>query len=370
MTKTILIQKIKNHGLALIKFMAVGGTTALFHYVVYLLFNLFMFTRLAYALSYFLEMALNYTLTNKFTFKSKPTAKNGIGFIIVRIFALGLEMALFEFFLTFCGVDEKFAPLPVYVIVGLVNYMVMSVLFRNKRPISKETLEQDKSSVYLQKRAKLRRRLCYWSKNILSWHYGVSLEGMEYMENDKAHLLLANHPAYIDNVILLSQLYKYQLTPLSDERYFHKKLIRFALNLVNALSVPNLEYTHSRDSADLASNLQVNITNMLAYGRHVVFNPSGHVTSDGKEHIGNRRLAYEVSRNLPDNADILLVKTEGLRDSMWSKFPSRWSLRRNVKITFIPVTEQLVTWSQTLTRREFNEKLEQLFNDNQPLTLK
>jgi hypothetical protein len=54
----------------------------------------------------------------------------------------------------------------------------------------------------------------------------------------------------------------------------------------------------------------------------------------------------------------------GLETSRWSKLqPKQWKWRRTVTLHFEDHTDDVRQWAQTLTRREFNEKLENWYNN-------
>ena len=101
----------------------------------------------------------------------------------------------------------------------------------------------------------------------------------------------------------------------------------------------------------------------LAAGKQLCFYPSGHVKTIDKEVIGNRRMAYEVCRKLPENVRVILCRMRGLESSRFSKLkPKQWKWRRTVTLHFEDHTEDVRQWAQTLERRAFNEQLENWYN--------
>ena len=118
-------------------------------------------------------------------------------------------------------------------------------------------------------------------------------------------------------------------------------------------------------------------------GKNVLFYPSGHITLNGKESIGNRQLAYNVCRNLPENVTIVCIKTTGLWGSIWSRYKKKktpsipltllksvglilcgklFTKRRIVEISIQPMTETLKLWSKE-DKISFNKKLETFYNE-------
>ena len=107
----------------------VGILATAVHYGVYLLLNLWIWTWLAYTLGYAMSFCMNYLLTNYFTFRTRPTVKNGAGFALSHLINYGLHIGLLELFL-WLGVSETWAPIPVYCIVIPVNYLILRFFFK------------------------------------------------------------------------------------------------------------------------------------------------------------------------------------------------------------------------------------------------
>jgi putative flippase GtrA len=115
----------------LIRFCIVGGIATIVHYAIYLLLKLWIVTWLAYTIGYALSFIMNYLLTNAFTFRTKPTIKNGGGFIISHGINYGLQIILLELFITL-GISSSLAPIPVYCIVIPVNFLLVRFVFKKK----------------------------------------------------------------------------------------------------------------------------------------------------------------------------------------------------------------------------------------------
>lgn len=196
-------------------------------------------------------------------------------------------------------------------------------------------------------------------------HYDIRVTGEELLRDESVHLVLPNHTAYIDPLILFSEEWWLPICPLTDERFFRHKFYGHVLRKADAIEVPDLNQSvMSREQgADAAGQLSRIVLDSLAAGKQICFYPSGHVKTVDKEIIGNRRLAYEVCRELPDNVRVILCRMRGLESSLWSKLaPKQWKWRRTVTLHFEDHTTDVRTWAQTLTRREFNEKLENWYN--------
>lgn len=118
---------------SLLRYIFISLFTTAIHYLLYLLFDLILDPRIAYTISYAIELTINYLLSSSFTFSSARTKRNGLGFVLVRIISYLLEIILLSFFL-WVGVPEEYAPLPVFVCAGLFNFLSLyNVVFKKRK---------------------------------------------------------------------------------------------------------------------------------------------------------------------------------------------------------------------------------------------
>ncbi len=203
-------------------------------------------------------------------------------------------------------------------------------------------------------------------KFFLHWHYEVRVEGEELLRDDSVHLVLPNHTAYMDPLILFSELWWLPICPMVDELFMRHWLYGRVLRLGDAIEVPDLNKSamSREEGVAAASQLSRIAIDSLAAGKQICFYPSGHVKTIDREVIGNRRMAYEVCRELPAGVRVILCRMRGLETSRWSKLkPKKWKWRRTVTLHFEDHTDELREWAQTLDRRSFNEKLETWYNN-------
>ena len=112
-----------------IRFCIVGVMAVAIHYAIYLLLKQWMVHVVAFAIGYFISFIANFFMTAKFTFKKDATTKKGVGFLGAHIINFILQISLLQLFL-WLGVDENFAPIPVYCIAVPVNFMLVRFVFR------------------------------------------------------------------------------------------------------------------------------------------------------------------------------------------------------------------------------------------------
>lgn len=198
------------------------------------------------------------------------------------------------------------------------------------------------------------------------WHYDVQVVGEELLRDKSTHLVLPNHTAYIDPLILFSEMWWLPISPMVDELFMRKRFYRHILNKADAIEVPDLNKSamSREEGAAVAGQLSRIVLDSLNAGKQICFYPSGHVKTVDKEIIGNRRLAYEVCRELPEKVHVVLCRMRGLEGSQWSKLkPKKWKWRRTVTMVFEDHTADVRKWARTLDRRAFNEKLENWYNN-------
>ncbi len=203
-------------------------------------------------------------------------------------------------------------------------------------------------------------------KFFLHWHYDVRITGEELLRDNSVHLVLPNHTAYMDPLILFSELWWLPISPMVDELFMRHWLYGRVLRLGDAIEVPDLNKSamSREEGAAAASQLSRIAIDSLAQGKQICFYPSGHVKTIDKEVIGNRRMAYEVCKELPQGVRVILCRMRGLESSRWSRLkPKKWKWRRTVTLHFEDHTDELRHWAQTLDRRAFNEKLENWYNE-------
>jgi len=206
-------------------------------------------------------------------------------------------------------------------------------------------------------------------KFFLHIHYDVKVSGEELLRDGKVHLVLPNHTAYIDPLLLFSEEWWLPIRPMTDELFMRHWFYGRVLRLADAIEVPDLvkeSKSESRESkAASASRLSRIAIDSLAEGKELCFYPSGHVKLVDKEIIGNRRMAYEVCKELPAGVRVILCRMRGLESSRWSKLkPKEWKWRRTVTMVFEDHTEDVRMWSKDLERRAFNAKLEEWYDGN------
>lgn len=201
-------------------------------------------------------------------------------------------------------------------------------------------------------------------------HYDIRVTGEELLRDESTHLVMPNHTAYVDPLLLFSEEWWLPLRPMTDELFMRHWLYGRILRMADAIEVPDLSNGERlkikgerEQMAAEASQLSRIAIDSLAEGKQLCFYPSGHVKTVDREVIGNRRMAYDVCRELPEGVRVILCRMRGLESSRFSKLrPKKWKWRRTVTMHFEDHTDDVRAWAQTMDRRTFNEQLEKWYN--------
>ena len=214
--------------------------------------------------------------------------------------------------------------------------------------------------------------------------YKVEVDGLSVAAQDRPLLVLPNHPAMVDPMLVSLVFWKTPLRPLCDESFFHAGVVAPAvLRTLGAVAVPDLRKHRTAKGASIARGLGDIVKGALADGGNVIFYPSGHIqTEPEREEIGTRQLAYNICGDLPPGVRVLGVRTRGLWGSIWSRAGRSaspafvptflksvllwfcWSPfvpRRRVTMHVEDLTDRVKEWA-ALTRLEFNRRLEAWYN--------
>ncbi|MBR2940785.1 MAG: MFS transporter [Kiritimatiellae bacterium] len=234
--------------------------------------------------------------------------------------------------------------------------------------------------------------LLYVGRWVFAWRYRVEIDGLKSVAQDKPLLVLPNHPAMVDPMLVGVAFWKTPLKPLSDESFFHTGIVApHVLKTLGAVAVPDLRKHATAKGATVARGLGDIVKSTLEDGGNVIFYPSGHIQTEPEhEEIGTRQLAYNICGDLPEGVRVVGVRTRGLWGSIWSRkgrktspsfvptfvksvflwfFWAPFVPRRRVTMHIEDLTDRVKEWSQ-LTRLEFNRKLEEWYNDGVVLAAK
>jgi long-chain-fatty-acid--[acyl-carrier-protein] ligase len=155
-------------------------------------------------------------------------------------------------------------------------------------------------------------------RSILALRYKVSINGLEQLDKNTPTLILPNHPALVDPMILLSHIYPHSnAIPVLSAAFYDLPVLKQFFKHVGAVRVSDL------DGGSRNINVLKDITRAVLKGfnrnKNIILYPSGQLAAKGKEKIFNKKSAHKIINKAPQNVRILGVRTTGLWGSMWSK---------------------------------------------------
>jgi long-chain-fatty-acid--[acyl-carrier-protein] ligase len=147
--------------------------------------------------------------------------------------------------------------------------------------------------------------------------YRIRVHGLDAVRRlPRPLLILPNHPALSDPVIILTSLWwTVRPRPMLYEGNF-RGLTYPVIPLLNAVCVPDLDQASVR-ARERAHEAVAGVIEGLRQGDNIVLWPAGHIERDGLEHLGAARTLADVVQDVPE-AQIVLIRTRGLRGSMFS----------------------------------------------------
>ena len=216
----------------------------------------------------------------------------------------------------------------------------------------------------------------------LRLRYRIRVSGLESVRNlQGATLVLPNHPAYIDPVMVLTEVKLPTGIPrpvVYTETYRMPPLYPL-MRVVNAAEVPDLR-RHPRQAAKATRELIDWITQDLKRGQSFLIYPSGRLQRNDTEWIGAARMTHDLLLRC-GSVNLVLVRIRGVWGSVFSCAPTGdvpdlkkvfWlgipRLLRSL-ILFLPrrnvsIHVESIEAAQFLgmSRLEFNEWLEAWYN--------
>lgn len=223
--------------------------------------------------------------------------------------------------------------------------------------------------------------------------YRIFVKGRENIKTGSPVLYLPNHPALIDPVILLSEIFRYSsATPVITAKYYDIPVAKWYFKRIGAVRVSDLE-KGSRDTMILKS-ITRSVHKAFRRGTNILLYPGGQLAAQGYEKILNKKSAYHIVQTIPENVSIVGVRITGLWGSMFSKAGTGKSpdfLKQMLKrvlyvlanlVFFVPKRKVTIEFEDitikakevaTLGQKPFNAFLEEFYNlhgEEPPMFLK
>lgn len=168
------------------------------------------------------------------------------------------------------------------------------------------------------------RLLAAIGRALLSLRYRVRIDGMDAIlaRGRKGILLLPNHPAYVDPVILLTSFYPH-LAPhtLADKDNMAKPMVRWLAGRMGVRPIPDPALHGEASVAEVEQVIQRCIAE-LRQGENYMLYPAGRIYLSRHEDLGANSALETILSQAPD-VRVVLVRTTGLWGSSFSKAVNR-----------------------------------------------
>lgn len=117
-----------------VRFGIVGVIATLIQYGIYYLFNAIVGwgATTSLTIGYVISFVFNFFLSNYFTFKTRPTVKKGVGFMASHGINYLLQIVFLNLYM-FLGVPETWAPIPMFVTVVPINFLLVRFVLKSSK---------------------------------------------------------------------------------------------------------------------------------------------------------------------------------------------------------------------------------------------
>lgn len=156
---------------------------------------------------------------------------------------------------------------------------------------------------------------------LLRLRYKVTEKGLESIRDGKSMLILPNHPALIDPIIMYSRMGGLHPRILADAGQM-KGVARSAVaRVMNMIIMPDI--TRDGAGAEEAVLEAINrVTTALKAGHNVLLYPAGRIYRSGREVLGGNSGVAGILRHAPETR-VILARTTGLWGSSFGYAPGR-----------------------------------------------
>lgn len=125
----LLLKDKKEYTGQFIRFGIVGCIATVVHYGVYYLLLAVLSHNLSFSVGYLVGFIVNYMLTTSFTFRTRRTYSNGVGFAVSNIINYLMQLGLLNLFI-YWGCNKVLAPIPVYCICIPTNFLMVRLVMK------------------------------------------------------------------------------------------------------------------------------------------------------------------------------------------------------------------------------------------------
>lgn len=156
-------------------------------------------------------------------------------------------------------------------------------------------------------------------KALLSLRYDVTITGLDAITQRKGVLIIPNHPAEIDPIILSTYLWDLlKPQPVVLETMYELPFLNPLMRWVRAIPMPDMEFDSGPYKRRRIERALDDVSERLRRGENVLIYPSGRLSITGEERLGAASGVQTIIRNYPD-VFVAMVRIKGLYGSIFSK---------------------------------------------------
>ena len=154
---------------------------------------------------------------------------------------------------------------------------------------------------------------------LLSCRYRVSVSGLEQLDatDSQGTLILPNHPAYVDPVLVyLTLSKKFDPYILIDEKQLARPLMGVIKKMINLIPIPDVRVV-GKSGKEAVTSALTRLSDHLKQGKNVLLYPAGTVYRTRQERVQGTSAVYRL---LSSNSKmrVIMVRTTGLWGSSLS----------------------------------------------------
>lgn len=154
---------------------------------------------------------------------------------------------------------------------------------------------------------------------LLSARYRIKVSGLDLLKEQRGVLLLPNHPAEVDPIIITSLVWKYlSVRPLILEKYYYFPYIHSLMRWIRAVAMPDLEVDGGGYKRKRVQDALDAVVAVIKDKGNVLFYPSGRLMTSNRELLGGNSGVRYVLQQVPE-AVVFLIRIRGLYGSSFSK---------------------------------------------------
>ena len=156
-------------------------------------------------------------------------------------------------------------------------------------------------------------------KTFLGLRYKVTVSGAEALRGKSGILLLPNHPAEIDPVLLSVHLWPLvQPQPVVLEFFYKLPVVNTVMRWIKAIPMPDMDYETGPHKRRRVQRALDNCVTTLKSGGTILIYPAGRLSVSGEEKLGAATGVAAILHGAP-GCNVALVKIRGLYGSSFSK---------------------------------------------------